>query len=127
MSRSSIRANGRQSETTPSSFARAAYCRRRFSRALGSKSRPNMAPLKLARVLLIGALVHALASGFGTAIAQQVRDDAAERAIDSALGTGNYGQAAALLTRMANAGSPEAQYELASLYRSGRGVPLDVE
>ena len=39
--------------------------------------------------------------------------------------TGQYAQAAALLGRMANSGNAEAQYQLASLYRSGRGVPLD--
>src|SRR3984893_16879364 len=85
-----------------------------------------MAPPKLPRaVLMTCLLMHALASGTDTTRAQEARDGAVDRAIDSALRTGQYGQAAALLARMANSGNAEAQYQLASLYRSGRGVRPD--
>jgi TPR repeat protein len=85
-----------------------------------------MAPPKLPRaVLMTCLLMHALASGFDTTRAQEARDGAVDHAIDSALRTGQYAQAAALLTRMANSGNAEAQYQLASLYRSGRGVRPD--
>jgi TPR repeat protein len=74
---------------------------------------------------MIGLLVHALASGCGTTLAQEAGGGAIDRAVDSAIRSGQYAQAAALLARMANSGNAEAQYQLASLYRSGRGVPLD--
>jgi hypothetical protein len=71
-----------------------------------------MAPPKhLCAVLMTCLLAHALASGFEAARAQEVRDGAVDRAIDAALRTGQYGQAAALLTRMANSGNAEAQYQ----------------
>jgi ankyrin repeat protein len=47
--------------------------------------------------------------------------------IDSAVRSGQFEQAAAILRRAAEGGNAEAQYELASLYRSGRGVPQDDE
>src|SRR4029077_15453507 len=47
------------------------------------------------------------------------------RSIDSALLTGRFKQAAALLIPGANAGNADAQYQLASLYRLGRGVTPD--
>ena len=82
-------------------------------------------PRPLRVVLMIGLLVQALASGCGTTLAQEAGGGAVDRAVDSAIRTGQYAQAAALLARMANSGNAEAQYQLASLYRSGRGVPLD--
>ena len=45
--------------------------------------------------------------------------------INSAVRAGQFDRAAAILRRAAEAGNAEAQYELASLYRSGRGVPQD--
>ena len=119
-------ANARRSGTTRRLSVRAVFGRHRFSRASGSRSRPNMAPPSSARMILMsGLLVHAIASGFGSARAQETRDEAVDRAFDSALRTGQYDQAAAVLAKMANSGNAEAQYQLASLYRSGRGVALD--
>src|SRR5215472_6297411 len=45
--------------------------------------------------------------------------------VDGALRTGNFDRAAALLEERAQTGDVEAQYQLASLYRSGRGVGQD--
>ena len=44
------------------------------------------------------------------------------RAVESSVRSGNYNEAAALLETQARAGNAEAQYQLASLYRIGRGV-----
>jgi uncharacterized protein len=94
-----------------------------------------MAPLKPACIALMAGF---LAQTFAPAVrfafaeeAQQVqgnrdaRDGALARSIDSALLTGQFKQAAVLLARSANAGNAAAQYQLASLYRLGRGVPPD--
>src|SRR6516225_1200877 len=88
--------------------------------------------VRLRHAVVIAAIVPAL--GAATARAQnaapdtrapQARDGALARSIDDALLSGRFEQAAALLARRANAGNAEAQYQLASLYRSGRGVPPD--
>jgi TPR repeat protein len=47
------------------------------------------------------------------------------RSIEEDLSNGRFAHLAALLARKANAGDAEAQYQLASLYRTGRGVPPD--
>jgi TPR repeat protein len=47
------------------------------------------------------------------------------RSIDDAVLSGRFAKAAALIARSANSGNAEAQYQLGSLYRSGRGVPVD--
>ena len=58
-------------------------------------------------------------------LAQQSPQPAPLSQVESALREGNFSQAAGLLQRRAEAGDPEAQYLLASLYRSGRGVEQD--
>ncbi len=45
-----------------------------------------------------------------------------DRAVESSVRSGAYSEAAALLETQAHAGNAEAQYQLASLYRIGRGV-----
>jgi hypothetical protein len=48
-----------------------------------------------------------------------------ERAVESAMRTGSYEQAFGLLEKMAKTGNAEAQYQLSSLFRNGRGVARD--
>ena len=83
-----------------------------------------MAPLD-SKCLLLGVSITlaALAAKPDMARAQAERKNAT--AVDSAVRTGQFDRAAAILQRAAEAGNPDAQYELASLYRSGRGVPQD--
>jgi uncharacterized protein len=47
------------------------------------------------------------------------------RGVKDATRTGNFSKAAQLLIPKAESGDAEAQYELAALYRTGRGVPQD--
>ena len=37
----------------------------------------------------------------------------------------NYGKAVSILRGLAEQGDPDAQYQLAAMYRSGRGTPVD--
>lgn len=46
-------------------------------------------------------------------------------AVESPVRSGGFTEAAALLEKQARAGNTEAQYQLASLYRIGRGVTQD--
>ena len=46
-------------------------------------------------------------------------------AVAAAMRTGSYKDAARLLEKRAKAGDREAQYQLAALYRAGRGVEQD--
>src|SRR5262245_11876098 len=126
MSRSSKGGSGRRSRTTESSSAPAAFCRMRFSRRPESWWRRSMALLRSGHVLLTAAIsLAAFTDGTVVSRAQGGGDSATTSAIDSAVRTGNFSQAASLLEKDAKAGNPEAQYQLASLYRSGRGVPQD--
>src|SRR5215471_972175 len=109
-----------------SSSAPAEFSRMRSSRASASRSRPNMAPPDITRVARMAAVaLAAIAAHPPAAPAQDARDNAVERAIGAALRAGDFRQAAAILERMAKSGNAEAQYQLASLYRSGRGVAQD--
>ena len=47
--------------------------------------------------------------------------------VNAALQRGDYQAAVPLLRELADAGSPEAQHNLARAYREGRGVPQDFE
>ena len=85
-----------------------------------------MAPLSIVRVLLTVAFpLFAIELGVDGSLAQGSREDGTQRAINSAVRKGEFDQAAAILKKAAESGSAEAQYQLASLYRSGRGVPQD--
>ena len=57
--------------------------------------------------------------------AQQLPEGAESAAVKSAVRAGSFKQVAELLERAARSGNAEAQYQLASLYRSGRGVTKD--
>lgn len=61
----------------------------------------------------------------GAIRAQSATAQPGEAAIDSALRSGAFDKAATLLQRRAKTGDFEAQYQLASLYRAGRGVAQD--
>ena len=67
--------------------------------------------------------VTALASAAGAAGGEPRDQDA--RSIEEDLLSGRFEHLATLIARKANAGEAEAQYQLGSLYRSGRGVPPD--
>src|SRR3972149_1129400 len=54
------------------------------------------------------------------------RPDAVDEAMQAAR-LRNYSKAAKLLKPMAEQGDARAQYQLAGLYRSGRGVPVDLK
>ena len=85
-----------------------------------------MALPKIAGSILVAAsLVTAIAANHNAARGQDVRDSAIERVIGAALQTGDFRQAAIVLERLARSGNAEAQYQLAALYRAGRGVPQD--
>src|SRR5581483_3978874 len=75
----------------------------------------SLAPLTISVLLLSPAAV----------LAQQAPQGAPGVQAEAALRAGNFEQAAALLQQRAQAGDAEAQYHLASLYRTGRGVPHD--
>lgn len=81
----------------------------------------------LSRGLLLASMPLALVVICNDASFAQANGDesATMRAVDQAVRAGNFGRAATLLQESAEAGSAEAQYQLASLYRSGRGVPQD--
>src|SRR5580704_7833576 len=132
MSRSVTIIHRLPSGTTPSSCAPAAFCRRHFSETSASSWRPNMAVPRSACIAFAAAFLLQtpapgvrLAFGGETPDGHDAHDDSTARSIDSALVTGQFKQAAALLARRANAGSADARYQLASLYRLGRGVPQD--
>ena len=85
-----------------------------------------MALLKIAGSTLFAASLRvAIAAYCSTALAQEVRDSAIDRVIGAALQTGDFRSAAVALERLAKSGNAEAQYQLAALYRAGRGVPQD--
>lgn len=91
-----------------------------------------MAALRAAGIAFTAVfLLQTLAPGARVAFGGEAPDghdartDPAARSIDLAVATGEFKQAAALLARGASAGSADAQYQLASLYRLGRGVPQD--
>src|SRR5215472_7185696 len=108
-----------------SSSAPAEFCRMRSSRASVSRSTPNMAPPRIGRAARMVAVALAAIAAHPAASAQDARENAVERAVGAALRAGDFRQAAAILERMAKSGNAEAQYQLASLYRSGRGVAQD--
>src|SRR5215470_4003253 len=86
------------SKTMRSSFAPAEFCRRRFSRASGSKSRRNMAQHRFERSLGIAAIALTMVvTGGQPTLAQDSRDRAVQRAMETGLRTGDFHQAAALL------------------------------
>src|SRR5215471_2369657 len=82
---------------------------------------------KLSRWLLFAAVaVPAVVAGSTVLFAQAASGESATmNVIDQAVRTGDFNRAAALLGKAAESGNAEAQYRLASLYRSGRGVPQD--
>src|SRR5215468_7311495 len=86
-----------------------------------------MASRKLPRWLLLAAIAPvAVVAGSAVSFAQATSDKGATmNAIDQAVRTGEFSRAATLLRKAAESGNAEAQYRLASLYRSGRGVPQD--
>ena len=77
------------------------------------------------RTVLITAVLLATAVADLGALAQDRGGSAIDSAIATALRTGDFRQMAVILERMAKAGDADAQYQLGSLYRSGRGVPQD--
>ena len=84
-----------------------------------------MAPPRIGRAARMVAVALAAIAAHPAASAQDARENAVERAVGAALRAGDFRQAAAILERMAKSGNAEAQYQLASLYRSGRGVAQD--
>src|SRR4249920_2149712 len=90
-------------------------------------SRPSMAwpdgcfASGSAALLTISALVLGSVAG----LAQQGSSGAPALQAESALRAGDFERAADLLEQRAQAGDAEAQYHLASLFRSGRGVAHD--
>jgi TPR repeat protein len=82
---------------------------------------------RLPRWLLVAAtLLPAIGAGSAPSFAQATSgENATMSPVDQAVRTGDFGRAATLLRKLADAGNPEAQYRLASLYRTGRGVPQD--
>jgi uncharacterized protein len=70
----------------------------------------------------LGSVAIILVQGMTSSHAQVAPDDAA---IKAALRSGAFKQAAELLEQAAKSGHAESQYQLASLYRSGRGVLND--
>ena len=84
-----------------------------------------MALHKPAPTILVTAVLLATAVADLGALAQDRSDSAIDSAIATALRTGDFRQTAVFLERMAKVGNAAAQYQLGSLYRSGRGVPQD--
>src|SRR6516162_8772412 len=86
-----------------------------------------MASHKLPRWLLLATIAPvAVVAGSAVSFAQATSDKGATmNAIDQAVRTGEFSRAATLLQKAAESGDAEAQYQLASLYRTGRGVPQD--
>src|SRR5215510_13474653 len=82
---------------------------------------------KSPRCLLLAATVSlGVMTGSVVSFAQAPSDNSATiGAIDQAVRTGDFSRAATLLRKAAESGNAEAQYRLASIYRSGRGVPQD--
>src|SRR5215471_13484503 len=81
---------------------------------------------RLSLWLLLAAISPVGITGSPVSLAQVTRDEgAAANAIDQAVRTGDFSRAATVLRKAAESGNAEAQYRLASLYRSGRGVPQD--
>src|SRR5260370_18996831 len=77
--------------------------------------------------LLPGATrVAAIVADSAAPFAQVTGDETAIlNTIDHAVRTADFGRAAIVLRKFAESRNPEAQYQLASLYRIGRGVPQD--
>ena len=127
MYRSNAKDGSCPSETTPSSSARAASCRPRFSRAWASTSRPSMArPDRSAAFRsIVSFVVLALGEPARWSCAASAPEPVLSLQVESALRAGNFDRAAELLEQRAQGGDVEAQYQLASLYRSGRGVAQD--
>src|SRR5215469_8569388 len=78
-----------------------------------------------AMMAALGLTLVAGAARAQSAPASEAGNDTISPGIDDALLHGRFAEAAALLARRAKAGNAEAQYQLASLYRTGRGVPAD--
>lgn len=88
-----------------------------------------MARLKSSHVIiplicLVGSTVPSVAPA-GDAPAGVSSEASASQAADAAIRAGHPEDALKLLERAANAGDPEAQYRLASLYRAGLGTRAD--
>ena len=80
----------------------------------------------LSRRLLVAALLSGVGPGSVPSFAETTGgENAAMSPVDDAVRTGDFGRAATLLRKLAEAGNSEAQYRLASLYRTGRGVAQD--
>src|SRR5262249_14251720 len=81
---------------------------------------------RLRWLLLAPISLTAIICGGAASFAQANTDESATlRAADQAVRTGDFSRAATFLRRAAESGNSEAQYRLASIYRSGRGVPQD--
>src|SRR5579872_2113517 len=78
------------------------------------------------RLLLAGSVLGVIVA-HGAALYGQEASPQSSRfaAVDLAVRTANFARAALLLQRAADQGDAEAQYRLASLYRTGRGVAHD--
>jgi TPR repeat protein len=87
----------------------------------------GMASPKLLHWLLVATTLLPAAIAGNAASFAQVPDgeSVAMGPVDHAVRTGDFVRAATLLRKLAEAGNPEAQYRLASQYRTGRGIPQD--
>ena len=76
--------------------------------------------------VLTAALIAVLALFCGTPVwAGDAKYSDFDAATAAAVRSGSFGDAVKLLEKRAKSGDREAQYQLASLYRSGRGVAAD--
>src|SRR5215471_12775975 len=80
---------------------------------------------RVAMFRVAAGLLTLLAAGSGAALAQASGEVPAIPSVNAAVRNGEFAQAANLLAKSAEAGNVEAQYQLASLYRLGRGLPQD--
>ena len=83
--------------------------------------------VRRSRELVVGAVAFLVAASVGPWCLPVFGQDAAiaRASADAALRSGDFARAAKELAISANAGDPEAQFRLAGLYRSGRGVAQD--
>ena len=86
-----------------------------------------MAPLKSIAIVVATGVALLAHTGVCAGVSAQTATSttAASSEVDMAVRQGAFATAAKLLEKAAHAGNPEAQYQLASLYRSGRGVGQD--
>jgi TPR repeat protein len=92
-------------------------------RGAGTVKKIETASRRARRCVLAAAVITPL--GMTSPVASAAEQAAAMSVATEAYIAGRYGEAAGLLTPLAEAGNPQAQLKLATLYRTGAGVEAD--